>query len=103
MKHLKIAASVINLAILVFCTLSCSSAPPSPRGSSNAPAAAARRGVLASCIPDAVINRRPPIISAVGPQQPLKLAIQLPLRNHAALTQLLHELYISKKTYFQQY
>jgi len=101
MKHLKIAASVINLTILVFCTLSCSSAPPSPRG--YAPAAAVRRGVLAPCVPDAVIDRRAPIMSPAGPQQRLKLAIQLPLRNQAELTQLLHDLYDPKSPNFHKY
>src|SRR5579862_312679 len=103
MKHLKIAASIVNLTILVFCTLSCSSVPPSPRGSSNAPAAAFRHGVLASCIPDAVINRRAPMMSAAGPQQRLNLAIQLPLRNQAELTQLLHDLYDPKSPDFHKY
>jgi subtilase family serine protease len=103
MKHLKVAASVVNLAILVFCTISCSSVPPSPRGSGNAPATAARRGILASCLPDAVANRRAAMMSAVGPQQRLKIEIQLPLRNQAELTQLLHDLYDPKSPNFHKY
>ena len=35
MKHLKVAASVVNLAILVTCSISCSSVPPIPLGPSD--------------------------------------------------------------------
>jgi subtilase family serine protease len=103
MKHLNVAASVVNVAIVVFCTLSCSSVPPSERASRNAPAAAVRRGALASCLPDAVANRRAAMMSAVGPQQRLKLALQLPLRNQADLTLLLHDLYDPKSPNFHKY
>lgn len=102
MKHLNVAASVVNVAIVVFCTLSCSSAPPSARASRNAPAAV-RRGVLASCLPEAVASQRAPMMSAVGPQQRLKLALQLPLRNQADLTLLLHDLYDPKSPKFHKY
>jgi subtilase family serine protease len=103
MKHLNVAASVVNVAIVVFCTLSCGSVPPSERASRNAPAAAVRRGALASCLPDAVANRRAAMMSAVGPQQRLKLALQLPLRNQADLTLLLHDLYDPKSPNFHKY
>ena len=103
MKHLKVATSLVTLAILVFCTISCSSVPPSQRGSRNVPAAAVRRGMLASCLPDAVANRRAAMMSAVGPQQRLKLEIQLPLRNQAELTRLLHDLYDPMSPNFHKY
>jgi subtilase family serine protease len=103
MKHLKVAASVVNLAILAFCTLSCSSVPPSPTGSGNSPAVATRRGTLAACIPDAVANRRVAMMTPVGPQQRLKLEIQLPLSNQAELTQLLHDLYDPRSPNFRKY
>ena len=102
MKHLKVAAS-LNLAILGLCTLSCSSVPPPQRESGNAPTTAVRRGVLAPCLPEAVATRRAAMTSAVGPQQRLKIAIQLPLRNQAELTQLLHDLYDPKSPNFHKY
>ena len=102
MKHLKVAAS-LNLAILGLCTLSCSSVPPPQWESGNAPATAVRRGVLAPCLPEAVATRRAAMTSAVGSQQRLKLAIQLPLRNQAELTQLLHDLYDPKSPSFHKY
>jgi subtilase family serine protease len=103
MKHLKVAASVVNLAILAFCTLSCSSVPPSPTGSANSPAAATRRGTLAACIPDVVANRRVAMMTPAGPQQRLRLEIQLPLSNQAELTQLLHDLYDPRSPNFHKY
>jgi hypothetical protein len=35
MKHLKAAASVVNLAIFVSCSISCSSVPPPPAGAAG--------------------------------------------------------------------
>jgi hypothetical protein len=35
MKHLKVAASVVNLAIFVSCSISCSSVPRPPPGPSD--------------------------------------------------------------------
>jgi len=58
MKHLKVAASVVNLTILIFCSISCSSVPRSPTGSRNVPAVAGEHGILASCLPDAVAIRK---------------------------------------------
>jgi xanthomonalisin len=43
------------------------------------------------------------MMSAVGPQQRLKLALQLPLRNQADLTLLLHDLYDPKSPNFHKY
>ena len=38
MKDLKFTATAVGLAVLISGTLSCSSAPPAPTGSSNVPA-----------------------------------------------------------------
>src|SRR6202795_3939475 len=103
MKHLKVAASVVNLTILIFCSISCSSVPRSPTGSRNVPAAAGGHGILASCLPEAAAIRKAAVTGAAGPQQRLKLEIQLPLRNQAELTQLLHDLYDPKSPNFHKY
>jgi subtilase family serine protease len=99
MKHLKFAASVVSLAILI----SCSSIPPPLAGSGTVPAVAVGYGTLASCLPEAVADRKAAAMGPVGGQQRLKLAIQLPLRNQAELTQLLHDLYDPASTNFHQY
>jgi subtilase family serine protease len=103
MKHLKVAASVVNLAILIFCSISCSSVPRSPTGSRNAPPVAVGHGILASCLPDAVAIRNAAMMGAAGPQQRLKLEIQLPLRNQPEMTRLLHDLYDPKSPHFHEY
>src|SRR5215472_13014015 len=89
MQHLKVSAAVASLAVLV----SCSSSPPSHTPTRNRPAAAAERGILAECLPHEVADRQAPLLGASNPQQRLKLAFQLPLRNQAELTQLLRDLY----------
>jgi xanthomonalisin len=99
MKHLKIAASIVNLAILI----SCSSAPPASTGPRNAPAAAVGRPMLAPNCPDAVVNGQAATTGAVSLRQRLKLAIHLPLRNQADLTRLLHDLYDPKSPNFHKY
>jgi subtilase family serine protease len=99
MKHLKFAASVVNLAVL----MSCSSVPSPPTGSRNTPAAAIGQATLARCLPEAVANRKAATMGAVGTQQRLRLAIQLPLRNQVELTQLLHDLYDPKGPNFHKY
>jgi subtilase family serine protease len=103
MKQLKVAASVVNLAIFISCSISCSSVPRSPTGSRNAPAATVGNEMLAPHLPDAVANGKAAMMSTVGLQQRLKLAIQLPLRNQAELTRLLHELYDPKSPNFHKY
>jgi subtilase family serine protease len=96
MKDLKIAASVVNLAIFVSCSISCSSVPRSPAG-------AVGHAMLAPHLPRAVANGQAAMAGAVSPQQRLKLAIHLPLRNQAELTQLLHDLYDPKSSSFHKY
>src|ERR1700678_1240933 len=95
MKDLKIAASVVNLAIFVSCSISCSSVPRPPAG-------AVGHAMLAPHLPRAVANGQAAMVGAVSPQQRLKLAIHLPLRNQAELTQLLHDLYDPKSPSFHK-
>jgi subtilase family serine protease len=99
MKDLKLAASVVSLTILV----SCSSAPPPPAGSNYVPAVTGGRAVRAQCIPDAVATGKAAVAGAVDTQQPLRVAIQLPLRNQAGLTVLLHDLYDPKSRHFHKF
>jgi subtilase family serine protease len=103
MKHLKVAASVVNLAILISCCSSCSSVPPSPTGSRNVPAVAGGREILAPHLPGAVANGKAAMMGTLGLQQRLKLGIQLPLRNQAELTKVLHDLYDPKSPNFHKY
>jgi subtilase family serine protease len=102
MKHLKVAATVVNLAI-ISCSISCSSVPPSPTTSRNVPAVAGGRAPLAQHLPDAVASGKAAMMSTVNPQQRLQLALQLPLRNQLELTQLLHDLYDPKSPNFHRY
>ena len=103
MKDIKVTASVVNLAILISCSISCSSVPPAPAGSRNGPAGGSAQVTRARCVPDAVANGKAAIAGAANLQQPLKLAIHLPLRNQPELTQLLHDLYDPKSPHFHQY
>jgi len=96
MKHLKVAASIVNLAIFVSCGISCSSIPPPS-------AAAGGHAMLAPHLPVAVANGQAAMTGAVSPQQSLNLAIHLPVRNQAELTQLLHDLYDPKSPNFHKY
>ncbi len=103
MTHLKVAARVVNLAILISCSISCSSVPPSPTRSRNVPAAAVGQRMLAPHLPDAVADGKATKMDTVGLQQRLKLAMQLPLRNQAELTRVLHDLYDPKSPNFHKY
>jgi subtilase family serine protease len=96
MKHLKVAAWVVNLAIFVSCSISCSSVPSPPAG-------AAGHAMLAPHLPGAVANGKAAVTGAVEPKQRLKLAIHLPLRNQTELTQLLHDLYDPRSPNFHKY
>jgi subtilase family serine protease len=102
MKDLKFAASVISLAIVTSCSVSCSSAPPAPAGATNAAAVADGR-IRAQCIPDAVANGKVATAGTVDAQQTLRLAIHLPLRNQAKLSRLLQDLYDPKSRAFHKY
>jgi subtilase family serine protease len=103
MKDLKFAASVVNLAILISCIISCSSAPPAAYGSRNVAAGGSAQATRARCVPDAVTTGKAATAGAVNPQQPLRLAIHLPLRNQAELTRLLHDLSDPKSPNFHKY
>jgi len=103
MTHLKVAARVVNLAILISCSISCSSVPPSPTRSRNVPAAPVGQRMLAPHLPDAVADGKATKMDTVGLQQRLKLAMQLPLRNQAELTRVLHDLYDPKSPNFHKY
>jgi subtilase family serine protease len=102
-QHLKVTITVVNLAILISCSISCSSVPPSPTRSKNVAAASVGHAMLAPHLPDAVANGKAAMMSTVELQQRLKLAIQLPLRNQAELTRLLHDLYDPKSPNFHKY
>jgi subtilase family serine protease len=106
MKHLKVAASVVNLTIVISFSVSCStvSAPPaSPTTSTSLPSAGVAEAMLAPHLPTAVANGTAPLIGTVGAQQPLSFAIHLPLRNQAELTRLLHDLYDPASPSFHKY
>src|SRR3984957_7951514 len=96
MKHLKVAASIVNLAIFISCGISCSSIPPPS-------AAAGGHAMLAPHLPVAVANGQAAMTGAVSPHQSLNLAIHLPVRNQAELTQLLRDLYDPKSPNFHKY
>ncbi len=96
MKHLKAAASVVNLAIFVSCGISCSSVPPPPAWPFG-------HTMLAPHLPETVANGSAAMTGAVSSQQRLQLAIHLPLRNQAELNQLLHDLYDPKSPNFHKY
>jgi subtilase family serine protease len=104
MKHLKVAVSVVTLAIWISCSLSsCSSAPPPPSGSRNIAAATGAHPMLASHLPNSVANGTAAMMGAVNPKQRLNFAIHLPLRNQAELTEFLQTLYDPKSRAFHKY
>jgi subtilase family serine protease len=59
--------------------------------------------MLAPHLPDAVADGKATKMDTVGLQQRLKLAMQLPLRNQAELTRVLHDLYDPKSPNFHKY
>ena len=79
MQHLKVSATIASLGLLV----SCSSPPPSHAPTRSRAVAAGERGILAACLPYDVAYSQAPLLGAASPQQRLKLALQLPLRNQA--------------------
>ena len=102
MKDLKFAASVVNLVILISCSISCSSVPPAPAGSRDDRAVAAGQ-TRARCVPGAVATGKAPVAGAADPEQHLRLAIHLPTRNQDELTRLLHDLYDPRSPNFHKY
>jgi subtilase family serine protease len=99
MKHLRPAASTTSVAILVLSCISCSSSPPAR----TARGVTVGSGIKAACIPDEVAKRRAAEMGATDPNQRLKVALQLPLRNQPELTQLLHDLYDPTSPRFHEY
>ena len=93
MKQLKFAAAAV--ASLVFASVSCSSVSPSATPGAHA--------MLAPHLPRTVAEGKAAITGPVSPKQSLNLAIHLPLRNQAELTQLLHDLYDPKSPRFHKY
>jgi subtilase family serine protease len=102
MKHFKFA-SVVSVAIVVSGGVSCSSRPPAVGNSSNAPAGPVGHALLARHLPEVVLSGRAARTSVCDLQQPLRLALHLPLRNQAELTQLLHDLYDPTSPSFHKY
>ena len=101
MKPFNLAASAVTLA-MVCGTLSCSSSPPAPAGS-GATGVPGAQPMLAPHLPRSVANGTASMTGPVAPQQILRPVIQLPLRNQAELTHLLHDLYDPKSRKFHQY
>ena len=103
MNPLKVPTRLFHWAAvsLTLCIVSCSSTPAPPQESYAR--TAGMHGILASCLPRAVASREAAILGAARPQQQLKLEIQLPLRNQADLTRLLHDLYDPKSPGFHKY
>jgi len=93
----------------MLCCLSCGTAPPRQSGgkvTTTGGEVTAKKGAYATwapCIPSAVENRQIPAAGSVDPQERLQLAIQLPLRNQAELTQLLHDLYDPTSPQFHKF
>jgi xanthomonalisin len=104
MKHLKVAASVVNLAIVISLGASCSTVSPPPSSPTvSTPNASVGQAMLAPHLPATVANGTAPLIGTVGAQQPLSFAIHLPLRNQAELTRLLHDVYDPASPSFHKY
>jgi subtilase family serine protease len=103
MKDFKFAASVVNLIILISCSISCSDVPPTPAAPRNAPAAARGQMMQARHVPEAVLTRKATIMGTCDLQQTLRLALHLPLRNQAELDRLLHDLYDPASPTFHNY
>jgi len=103
MKDLKFTAVAVGLAVVIAGILSCSSAPPTPAGSRNVPATTVGQRPRAPHVPAAVTSGTAPMAGACDLKQTLQLALHLPLRNQAELTQLLHDLYDPASPSFHKY
>jgi subtilase family serine protease len=102
MKLCRSAASAVTLAAILG-SVSCSSSPPAPAGSQNEAAVPGAQPMLVPHLPRSVANGTATVMGAVSLQQPLRPVIQLPLRNQAALTQLLHDLYDPTSRQYHKY
>ena len=101
MKHLEPIVSPVIAALLALGMVACGSNPA--HRTRNLPGVTVGDGISARCIPDAVEKRRASMAGTVDPREPLKVALQLPLRNQAELTQLLHDLYDPGSPRFHKY
>jgi xanthomonalisin len=108
MTDLKIVAALVTLAIATAATSASSAdvayqAPDSTVSYDLPPAAPQRHAMLARHLPLPVADGTAPMMGAVQSQQRLRLALQLPLRNQAQLTQLLRDLYDPASPQFHRY
>ena len=101
MKLCRSAASALTLAAIVG-SVSCSSSPPAPAGQNEA-AVPGAQPMRVPHLPRSVANGTATLMGAVSLQQTLRPVIQLPLRNQAALTQLLHDLYDPTSRQYHKY
>ena len=104
--EMKVSASLAMLAIVAAGSSSCSteSTYPSNTSVSNAESATPRgRPMLARHLPRAVADGTATKMGAAQSDQRLRFAIHLPLRDQAALTQLLHDLYDPQSTQYHRY
>jgi subtilase family serine protease len=107
MMEMKVIASLAMLAMVAAGSSSCSTEstyPTSHTSVSNAePATPRGRPMLARHLPRAVADGTATMMGAAQSDQRLRLAIHLPLRDQATLTQLLHDLYDPQSAQFHKY
>jgi subtilase family serine protease len=107
MTEMKVIASLAMLAIVAAGSSSCSTESTYPTSNStvsNAESATPRgRPMLAPHLPRAVADGTATKTGTAQSDQRLRLAIHLPLRDQAALTQLLHDLYDPQSAQFHKY
>jgi subtilase family serine protease len=106
MTDMKVIVSLAMLAVAAGSS-SCSTESTYPNSStsmSTTESAAPRgRPMLARHLPRSVADGTATMMGAAQSQQRLRLAIHLPLRDQAALTQLLHDLYDPQSAQFHKY
>src|SRR3569833_545551 len=103
MRRLELAISAAVAAVVLLGNVSCSSTPPAAQSARDAVGTVVGYGIRAPCIPDAVAQRKVAMTGAMDPKQTLEVSFQLPLRNQAELTQLLHDLYDTTSPQFHKY
>ena len=105
--EMKVSASLAMLAIVAAGSSSCSTEstyPTSHTSVSNAESATPRgRPMLARHLPRSVADGTATMMGAAQSDQRLRLAVHLPLRDQAALTQLLHDLYDPQSAQFHKF